>query len=104
MPVRSVKIGDIELFPIVTSRFRLDGGSMFGVVPKALWRSKAPADDENRIELNVNALVVRTGGRVVLVEPGMGQKHDEKRRRIYALEDIDAVGALRKVGVEASDV
>ncbi len=94
----------MEIVPVVTSRFRLDGGSMFGVIPKALWEPEAPADELNRIELAVNSLVVRTGEKAVLVEPGMGMKYDGKRRDIYALETLDAAEAVSEAGVNPSDV
>lgn len=93
-----------EAIPVLTSRFRLDGGSMFGIVPRALWEQKAPADGRNRIQLCVNTLVVKTPGAVVLVEPGMGGKFDEKGRDIYALEEIDEAGALGRAGVSPADV
>jgi glyoxylase-like metal-dependent hydrolase (beta-lactamase superfamily II) len=99
-----IDLGEMALTPVVTSRFRLDGGSMFGVIPKVLWSAKAPADSENRIELNTNALAVQDGGRLIVIEPGMGSKYDERRRDIYALEELDAVDALRSAGIEAGDV
>jgi glyoxylase-like metal-dependent hydrolase (beta-lactamase superfamily II) len=99
-----LNIGRFTVIPVVTSRFRLDGGSMFGVVPKALWSRLAPADDENRIALSVNTLVVRTPEHIVLIEPGMGQKYDEKQRSIYALEDIDPGASLMSAGVSPDDI
>lgn len=99
-----LELGNLEVTPVVTSRFRLDGGSMFGVVPKVLWERKAPADERNRIDLSVNSLVVRTPGRVVLIEPGMGEKYDEKQKGIYALEDIGMAGCLRRAGIEPGDI
>lgn len=103
MTVRPRQKG-FEAIPVVTSRFRLDGGSMFGIVPRVLWEKKAPADERNRMRLCVNTLVVRTPAAVVLVEPGMGDRFDEKGRDIYALEEIDAAGALERTGVTPADV
>jgi glyoxylase-like metal-dependent hydrolase (beta-lactamase superfamily II) len=100
----TVEMSGMEITSVLTSRFRLDGGSMFGVIPKVLWEAQSSADDLNRIYLNVNALLVRTGGQVVLVEPGMGQKYDEKRRRIYALDALDAAGAIQEAGVDPGQV
>lgn len=98
------QIGEMRATAVVTSRFRLDGGSMFGVVPKALWEKKAPADEANRIELAVNTLVVGTAGKIILVEPGMGAKYDEKMRAIYALEECDMDLALARAGTTRDEV
>lgn len=99
-----LRIGELEVVAVVTSRFRLDGGSMFGVIPRVLWEKKAPADSLNRIELAVNSLVIRSGDKVVLVEPGMGSKYDERQRRIYDLAEPDMEGALARAGIRAADV
>lgn len=66
--------------------YRLDGGAMFGTVPKALWSGLIPADEENRIRLATRSLLVRTDGRVFLVDVGCGGKWPEKLRRIYGIE------------------
>lgn len=99
-----VVVGDIEVTPLVTSRFGLDGGSMFGFIPKPLWEKKAPADDENRIKLNVNTLLVEIEDRMILVEPGMGSKYDAKWKKIYALGDVEVESALDRIRVQAEEV
>ncbi len=63
--------------------FRLDGGAMFGTVPKAIWSKLAPPDDENRIRLAARSLVIRAGARVFMVDAGMGDRWTEKLRRIF---------------------
>lgn len=98
------KFGEIEVACLVTSRFKLDGGSMFGVVPRVLWEKRAPADERNRITLNVNSLLVRSCGLNVLVETGMGSKFDKRRRDIYALSGMDAQGACAGAGVPPEEV
>lgn len=97
-------IGGMRITPVVTSRFRLDGGSMFGVIPKVLWQQKAPADEMNRIDLNVNTLVVEIEGHVVVIEPGMGSKYDEKQRDIYALDSLDTESAMAGAGIDLAGV
>lgn len=77
---------------------------MFGVIPRPLWEKKAPADDLNRIDLNVNSLLVRCGELTLLVEPGMGSKFKDKQRDIYHLEDLDACSALERTGVDCRDI
>lgn len=97
-------IGGMEVRAVVTSRFRLDGGSMFGVVPRVLWEKKAPPDDRNRISLSVNTLLVRAGDKLILIEPGMGSKYSKRQRDIYALEPVDADACLSSAGIKPADV
>lgn len=99
-----MKVGSIEVSPFVTSRFSLDGGSMFGTVPRVLWEKKAPPDDRNRIALNINSLIVETEGSVVLVEAGMGSKFDERWQDLYALGDADLESGLERLGVAPGDI
>ena len=78
-------LGDLELISLSDGFFRLDGGSMFGIVPRPLWSAKAPPDDRNRIRLAMRPLVVR-GVRTMLIDAGVGDKDDEKFREIYGVE------------------
>ncbi|HET9401471.1 MAG TPA: MBL fold metallo-hydrolase [Candidatus Acidoferrales bacterium] len=80
-------LGDIEVHLLTDGTLRLDGGAMFGVVPKPLWERKAPADDRNRILLAMNILLIRAAGKWLLVETGAGDKWDAKLRSIYAIEN-----------------
>jgi glyoxylase-like metal-dependent hydrolase (beta-lactamase superfamily II) len=81
-----MRLGDIEVHLLTDGTFRLDGGAMFGIVPKPIWERKSPADDRNRILLAMNVLLIRAAGKWVLVETGAGDKWDAKRRDIYAYE------------------
>lgn len=80
--------------------FRLDGGCMFGVVPKALWARLSPPDDENRIPLQTNCLLLEGGGRRVLVETGYGSKWGEKDRAIFGMEPRSVLDVLAEAGVD----
>jgi len=80
--------------------FRLDGGSMFGVVPKALWSRLVNVDEANRIPLQTNCLLLQAGGRNVVVETGYGDKWSDKERGIYALERRTIVDALGEQQVD----
>jgi glyoxylase-like metal-dependent hydrolase (beta-lactamase superfamily II) len=100
----AIHIGDLRVTPFVSSRFRLDGGSMFGVVPRTLWERKAPPDSLNRIAMNSNSLLIETADVRLLVEPGMGVKYDPRQSDIYALADISAAGELARLGVSAQDI
>ncbi|MCA9285764.1 MAG: MBL fold metallo-hydrolase [Phycisphaerales bacterium] len=80
--------------------FRLDGGGMFGLVPRTMWSRLAPPDDTNRIRLQTNCLLLRGEAGTLLIETGFGGKWTEKERAIYDLEQRTVVDALREVGVE----
>ena len=96
--------GDFELLPLIDGYFRLDGGAMFGVVPKPLWERRAPADDRNRIQLATRPLVVR-GEKTVTIDAGLGDKMDAKSVDIYAIdrrENMDV--AMASAGLAAEDI
>ncbi len=76
-------LGDLELIICSDGTYLLDGGAMFGVVPKPMWAKRTPADAENRILLGLNTVVVRTGGAVVVIETGVGNKQPAKMREIF---------------------
>ncbi len=79
-------IGPYTLTAVETGRFALDGGAMFGVVPKNLWNRTNPADEQNRIDMALRVLLVQGNGMNILVDTGMGDKYDEKTRSIYKLD------------------
>ena len=97
-------LGDLELISVCDGFFRLDGGSMFGVVPKALWERRSPADERNRITLAMRPLIVR-GARTMIVDAGLGDKENEKFRDIYGVDrsrDLDQT--LAEAGLSADDI
>ena len=75
------QLGDFELTICTDGTYKLDGGAMFGVVPKTLWENRAPADEQNRIVLGLNTVVVRTGKQTVLIETGIGNKQRQRCAR-----------------------
>jgi glyoxylase-like metal-dependent hydrolase (beta-lactamase superfamily II) len=81
-----MKLGDLEFHVLTDGGFRLDGGAMFGVIPRPLWEKKIAPDDRNRIRLTMNCLLIRTAGKWILVETGAGEKWDAKRRDIFGIE------------------
>jgi glyoxylase-like metal-dependent hydrolase (beta-lactamase superfamily II) len=81
-----LRLGDLEFLVLPDGTLRLDGGAMFGVVPKPMWEKKAAADERNRILLSMNCLLIRAAGKNILVETGAGDKWDAKRRDIYAID------------------
>jgi glyoxylase-like metal-dependent hydrolase (beta-lactamase superfamily II) len=97
--------GEIEVLPLHGGNFYLDGGAMFGAVPKTLWEKKAPADERNRIRLAANSLLVRAAGKNIVVETGNGTKWDPKLRNIYGIQEGDPLrDSLSKVGVAPEEV
>ena len=100
-----MRLGSLELDIVRGSGFRLDGGAMFGIVPKVLWEKKFPADERNRIRLATNCLLVRGGGYTALVESGLGEKWDSKSREIYAIDGARTIeDSLAEKGVPPGDV
>jgi glyoxylase-like metal-dependent hydrolase (beta-lactamase superfamily II) len=85
--MKSVRLGEFELTPLLDGYFRLDGGAMFGVVPKPLWEKRAPADERNRIRLAMRPLLVRAASQpTMIIDGGAGDKMDAKSVDIYGLD------------------
>ena len=82
----AIDLGRFRLHVVADGKFKLDGGAMFGVVPKALGSQKKAADSENRIDMGTNCLLVEAGSDLVLVDTGLGDKQDEKYQRTFAYE------------------
>jgi glyoxylase-like metal-dependent hydrolase (beta-lactamase superfamily II) len=101
-----MQLGDFDLTPLLDGRFRLDGGAMFGVVPKPLGSRRAPADDRNRISLGMRPLLVRReGAPVMIIDAGVGAKMDPKSVDIYAIDRATNLeSSLRDAGLAPSDV
>ncbi len=95
----------MKLYPIETGNFKLDGGAMFGVVPKSLWQRTNPADENNMIEMAARALLIEDGDRLILIDTGMGNKQSEKFFGYYYLwgnHSLDA--SLAKHGFHRNDI
>ncbi len=100
-----MKLGAFEIYPVSDGRFRLDGGAMFGVVPKALWEKCCPADELNRISLSLTALLIRANGKNILVDTGLGPKEDEKFRRMFAVERTPTIlESLKRLDLGPDDI
>ena len=96
--------GNLELVPLLDAYFRLDGGAMFGVVPKPLWERRAPADDKNRIHLATRPLLVR-GEQTMIIDAGIGGKMDAKSVAIYAIDRTRNIShSLADAGASAADI
>lgn len=98
-------LGDFEITPLLDGYFRLDGGSMFGVVPRVLWEKKLAPDDRHRVRIAVRCLLVRNGRRTILIDSGQGNKQSEKFRERYAVEQSRTLlDRLRERGVQPDEV
>ncbi|MBN2026777.1 MAG: MBL fold metallo-hydrolase [Actinobacteria bacterium] len=98
-------LGEWELVALSDGFFRLDGGSMFGVIPKPLWERKKPADERNRIRLGLNSLLVKTPQALVLLESGIGDKMSPKEEDLYGLERQNSLlRALEEEGCDPEDI
>ena len=100
-----MKLGRFDLQPLSDGQFRLDGGAMFGVVPKPLWERRAPADERNRISLGLRPLLVRTPDERILIDAGIGSALGPKDADIYGLDRRQHLDhALQAAGLTANDI
>lgn len=100
-----MKYGDFQLHVIKESLFKLDGGSLFGVVPQVLWKKNSPPDEQNRVTLSCNLLLIETGQGRVLVETGMGARWTERDRERYGLTSlIDHGNVFGSIGINNADI
>ncbi|MFW6054001.1 MAG: MBL fold metallo-hydrolase, partial [Persicimonas sp.] len=92
--------------PIMEARFGLDGGAMFGIIPRPLWQRTNPPDDNNRIDMACRCLLVEYEQRNVLVDVGIGDKWSDKERDIYKIhsQDVALAGALESRGLGTDDI
>jgi len=111
--VRTRTLGRFRIHALEAGLQRLDGGAMFGVVPKPLWEKRIPADERNRIPLAMRCLLVETPDALVLIETGLGNKENEKFRDIYGVDNAASEGsghpdrlqeAIAAAGFSAGDV
>ena len=95
----------MKIHAIETGLFKLDGGAMFGVVPKTLWQKTNPADDNNMCTWALRCLLIEDGKRLMLVDAGIGDKQSEKFFSHYHLQGNDTlIGSIRKAGFHEDDI
>lgn len=95
----------MKIYPIETGNFKLDGGAMFGVVPKSLWQRTNPTDEKNLIDMSMRCMLIEEGDRLILVDTGVGDKQSEKFFSYYFLfggYSLDA--SLAKYGFHRDDI
>ncbi|RYY61392.1 MAG: MBL fold metallo-hydrolase, partial [Chitinophagaceae bacterium] len=95
----------MKLHTINTGFFKLDGGAMFGVVPKSIWNKLNPADENNLCSWALRCLLVETGNRLILIDTGMGDKQDAKFFSHYHLHGTDTIdSSLQALGFTRNDI
>ncbi len=103
--LRRLRLGDATVTYVSDGRFRLDGGAMFGIVPRVVWERRSPADSRHRIQLGLNAMLVETGSARILVDPGVGSHHDAAFAERFAVEQPPTVlDCLRAAGVAPESI
>ena len=101
-----MNFGDYRIEIIPDTEFRLDGGAMFGVVPRVVWERVSPPDEFNRIRMNMNCLFVETPKERILIETGIGEKWSEKHIKMYGIfrEKPFAQTLFEKTGFTSDDI
>ncbi|MEW6684625.1 MAG: MBL fold metallo-hydrolase [Candidatus Edwardsbacteria bacterium] len=100
-----MKFRSMEIFLLSDGKFALDGGAMFGVVPKVIWERLSTPDEKNRIELGLNCLLIETKGKKILIDTGIGDKFSKKIAEIYGIDKKDTlISSLKKIGVSPNNI
>jgi glyoxylase-like metal-dependent hydrolase (beta-lactamase superfamily II) len=101
-----MEFGDYRVEIVPDCEFRLDGGAMFGVVPRNLWSRVAPPDDENRIRMNMNCLFIEADDQRILIDTGIGEKWSDKHRTMYGIDRRRPLSESLKAvaGVSADEI
>ncbi len=81
-----MKFGNFEIFSIVENSFKIDGGAMYGVVPKIIWQKFNPPDESNLVKLDMNLLLIKTDGENILIDAGMGDALSERQKKMFGIE------------------
>jgi glyoxylase-like metal-dependent hydrolase (beta-lactamase superfamily II) len=99
-------LGDYRVEIVPDTEFRLDGGAMFGVVPRKLWAWECPPDDDNRIRMNMNCVFIDTGTEKILIETGIGDKWTAKQTSMYGIDRVRPLDETLKMrtGVAADEI
>lgn len=100
-----IALGDVRVHILHDGTFALDGGAMFGVVPRVLWEKTDPPDERNRVTLGLNVALVEAAGHLVLVDTGMGDKWGERGTRTYRIDrSRTLLGSLAALGLGPDDI
>src|SRR5438270_10750790 len=101
--MQKTTIGDFELASPSDGIYHLDGGGLFGVVPKALWSKRLPSDENNRVPTGLNSVLIRADNKNILIETGIGNKLPEKMAQIYG-QPAKLLESLHRAGLAPEDI
>ena len=100
-----MKFGDFEINTFVEQKFKLDGGSMFGVIPRAMWQRMIPPDDNNLIDMHTNLFVLRAHGKNMIFDAGLGDSLSEREQKIYSAQGKTFIETgLAELGLTTDDI
>jgi glyoxylase-like metal-dependent hydrolase (beta-lactamase superfamily II) len=100
-----MQFGNFEIFSIVENNFQVDGGAMYGVIPKVIWQRFNPPDADNMLRLDINLLLVKAGGKNILIDAGIGDTLSEKQKKIFGIQRESALEKeLSAQGLSPSDI
>jgi glyoxylase-like metal-dependent hydrolase (beta-lactamase superfamily II) len=103
--IKHMTLGSMELYSLTDGTFRLDGGAMFGVVPRVIWEKTNPPDELNRIAMGLNPLLIVSAGKRILVDTGIGEKLGKKATEIYAVDRrYNLIDSLRELDLSPEDI
>ena len=100
----TMRVGTSELTVVSDGAMRMDGGAMYGVVPKVLWSRRDRPDRKNRVTVGINCLLIRHAGKTVLVDAGTGSKYDARAKSIFGMRAGKLVRNLAQMGVRPQDI
>jgi glyoxylase-like metal-dependent hydrolase (beta-lactamase superfamily II) len=100
-----MKFGQFEIIPFVEQSFKLDGGSMFGVVPRKIWGKLMPPDENNLVAMETNLFILKAGGKNILLDSGMGDVLSPNEKKIYAVTgESNIESGLKRLGLSPGDI
>jgi len=100
-----MKLGRFEILPFVEQKFKLDGGQMFGIIPKTMWSRLLPADDNNLIDMVTNLFVLKAHGKVMIFDIGLGDTLSDREKKIYGTDGVSFLeSGLTSLGLRPEDI
>jgi glyoxylase-like metal-dependent hydrolase (beta-lactamase superfamily II) len=103
--VSRMRIGSFEIFSVLENTFKIDGGAMYGVVPKIIWQKLNPPDADNMVKLNINLLLLKGNGENILIDAGMGDALSERQKKMFGVEKPSGLEkGLSHAGIGPEDI
>jgi glyoxylase-like metal-dependent hydrolase (beta-lactamase superfamily II) len=100
-----MKLGRLEIFSFVENSFKVDGGAMYGVVPKIIWQKFNPPDADNLVKLDINLLLVKADGENILIDAGMGDALSDRQKKMFGVEGSSGLEkGLSEAGIRPEDI